>query len=419
MTRHSSIPAVSAGHRVSAPPFAAVLRAKVAALARLVYDVPWCVPPWGWAELAATIGAFATGRIVRGRAAEQFAEATRRFLNVSFALPVNRGRTAIELALLAMGVGHGDDVILPSYVCSSVLEAVTRVGATPVFADIDETLNLTAASIKAALTTRTKCVIVAHLYGRAAAIDEIEQLLRANDVRLIDDAAQAIGARCGPRLVGSFGDCGVVSCGPGKPLAGAAGGVLVTNDRDLYRRAAAISLEEERLTAVAGRTIGFWIWRRARRFTLPVRAVIDVLRGNPAEPPSPRARMSNVEARIALSQLEAIEQHAAARRSHARILITRLATLRGTLVTDLTSAGMAVKLVSILPSDGVSASDAVRLLARHGIEAQAGFTPLHRSDAETDARLATTMALRDRILTVPLDTRPRRTEPIVVTPELS
>ena len=92
----------------------------------------------------------------------------RSHLRVRYVLPVNRGRTGLELALRALDVGPGADVVLPSYVCRAVLDAVNRIEAHPVFADIGPDLNVTVETVKAALTPQTKCVIVPHLFGWVA-----------------------------------------------------------------------------------------------------------------------------------------------------------------------------------------------------------------------------------------------------------
>jgi dTDP-4-amino-4,6-dideoxygalactose transaminase len=328
-----------------------------------------------------------------------------------FALPVNRGRTAIAIGLRAMGIGPGDDVLLPSYLCRSVLDAILSTGARPIFADIGQDLNITAASVESSITPQTKCVIVSHLFGIAAAIDEIEPLLASRGVALMDDAAQALGARRGNRLVGSFGACGIVSCGPGKPLAGAAGGLLVTNDERLYARASAIRLELEPSTAVGNRAIQFWMWRRFRRYTLPAAVLVERLTGAAKEPAHVDARLSNLDAAIALDQFERLHRHAANRRRNAQRLVTRLSMLPARPVTDFSSSAIPVKLVYLLPESGLSVVEAIEILSQHGIEAEGGYAPLHTSYAD-DTRFPNTNSIWRRVLCVPLETQTRRSSPI-------
>jgi len=384
---------------------------KARSLVRRFYSVPWCVPAWGRDEFFATATALLTGSVVHGSSAEQFSAALREYLGMKFALPVNRGRTAIELGLRGMEIGDGDEVVMPSYVCRSVIEAVLRTGARPVFADIDETLNVTASSVAAAVSDRTKCVIVAHLFGRPAAIDEIEVLLAGSKITLMDDAAQALGARRGGRLVGSFGACGIVSAGPGKPLAGAAGGILVTNDPQLYERAAALENRFEAATEVATRAIRFWVWRRLRRYTLPFQILLERIGIAGAEPVHVNAALSNLDGAIALAQLEALERNAADRRRNAEILTQRLSMLPGKAVTDNSPDGMAVKFVHLLPANGPTVEEVLALLADSGIEAQGGYSPLHGAYC-SDVDLPNTAALWRRVLCVPLETRPKPIPPI-------
>jgi dTDP-4-amino-4,6-dideoxygalactose transaminase len=330
---------------------------------------------------------------------------------MKFALPVNRGRTAIEIGLRAMGIGPGDDVLLPSFLCRSVLDSVLNTGARPIFADIGGDLNVTPASVQSSLTPQTKCVIVAHLFGAPAAIDEIEALLESRGVALMDDAAQALGARRGDRLVGSFGACGIVSCGPGKPLAGAAGGLLVTNDERLYERASAMRLQLERSSAVGRRALQFWMWRRLRRYTLPFAVLLDRLKGAAKEPVHVNARLSNLDGAIALDQFERLHNHAADRRRNAQTLLGQLSTLPARCVTNFSSSAIPLKLAYVFPQRGLSVQEAIEILSEHGIEAEGGYAPLHTSYAD-DTRFPNTIAAWRRVLCVPLETRPTRSIPI-------
>jgi dTDP-4-amino-4,6-dideoxygalactose transaminase len=248
------------------------------------------------------------------------------------------------------------------------------------------------------------------LFGAAAPIDEIETLLSKKGVALMDDAAQALGVRRGDRLVGSFGACGIVACGPGKPLAGVGGGLLVTNDQALYERAAALRFEAERPGEVARRTIEFWIWRRLRRYTLPFNVLFERLAGEGREPLHINASLSNLDGGIALAQFESLESHAAARRRHAEVLVARLSSLPAQPVTDF-SSGMCVKLVYVLPESGPLVGDAIEILSDHGIEAQGGYSPLHQQYTD-DARLPTTASLWRRVLCVPVETGTTQSIPI-------
>jgi dTDP-4-amino-4,6-dideoxygalactose transaminase len=316
---------------------------------------------------------------------------------------VNRGRTAIEFALRAIGLGESDDVVLPSYVCRTVLDAILRAGARPVFADVGPDLHVTPESVKAAITVQTKCVIVPHLFGNTAPIDEIETMLKGTGIALIDDAAQSFGSRCSRRLIGTFGDCGIISCGPGKALAGPAGGLLITNSPELYDRAAVMSLGRESATAVARRVLSFWIWRRFRKYMLPFQIILDRILGPTEEPPYTACTMSNLDGAIALQQFHAFRQNDQTRRHNANVLLQALGTVANYSISDFSHDGMLIKLVIVLSAEGPTADKLIRLLANAGIECQRGYLPLHQEMKTAPAFLPSTEALWDRVVCIPVD----------------
>jgi dTDP-4-amino-4,6-dideoxygalactose transaminase len=349
-------------------------------LFRYFYKVPWCVPAWGWAEFLATVRCLATNSVIKGPYPRTFADETRIQLGIKYALPVNKGRVAIEIALKSLGISKEDDVVLPAYICSSVLESVTRAGARPVYADIGPDLHVTSGTIKRALTGRTKCVIVPHLFGNTAPIDEIETMLAGTGIALIDDAAQSFGALCAGRMVGTFGAFGIVSCGPGKSLAGAAGGLLVTNDGILFERASSFITEDENVSLVVGRVVSFWVWRRFRKVTLPVRIMLDrLLSCDTVGEVTNCCAMSNLDGAIALAQLKSRDDNARHRRHHASMLLGKLGNISGCSISDVSDESMYLKLVIVIPPNGISRDTFIQNLALAGIEAQGGYEPLRHA----------------------------------------
>ncbi len=368
---------------------------------RYFYAVPWCVPPWGWEEARRLLGAAMRGKIVSGSYPEAFAAQVKNFLGVRYAIPVSHARFGIELALRALNVTAESEVILPSYLCQSVLDAVVRAGGKPVFADVDGMLHLTAAEVQRRITTRTRCVIVPHLFGNVAPVDEIESLLRDTGIALIDDGAQSLGAVCRGRRIGTFGAFGIVSIGPGKSLAGPAGGLLLTDSEDLYRRAAAIPLPEERALHVLRRMSSFWIWRRWRRWTWPfymaAERVFDL-----TEDAESLSGMSNFDGAIAVSQFAHLSRNADLRKQNAAIFRDWLGDLAHGSISDF--SGMLVKLVIVLPETGRSSGDWIEALADVGIEAQIGYRPLHPASVEASSEFPNANGLWERVLCIPVDT---------------
>jgi dTDP-4-amino-4,6-dideoxygalactose transaminase len=157
----------------------------------------------------------------------------------AYAVAVANGTVALELALWSLGVGPGDEVVVPSRTFVATASAVVRLGATPVFADVDrEAQNITADSIADRLSSRTKAVIVVHLAGWPCDMDSIVAVARRHALYVIEDCAQATGARYHGRPVGSLGDVGAFSFCQDKIITTAGeGGMLVTNRLELWQRA--------------------------------------------------------------------------------------------------------------------------------------------------------------------------------------
>lgn len=145
------------------------------------------------------------------------------------------GSDALLLALMACGVGQGDEVITTPFSFFATVASIVRLGARAVFVDIDEsTFNIDASRIEAAITERTKAIMPVHLFGQCAEMDRINELARPNRIAVIEDAAQAIGAEHNGRRAGSLGIIGCFSFYPSKNLGGAGdGGLLTTNDPDI------------------------------------------------------------------------------------------------------------------------------------------------------------------------------------------
>jgi dTDP-4-amino-4,6-dideoxygalactose transaminase len=179
-----------------------------------------------------------SGRFVGGEMVERFEAAFATYCGCAETVGVANGTDAIQLALRALGIGPGDEVVVPANSFVATAEAVALAGATPRFADIDPwTLLMTAESAEAAVTSRTRAVIVVHLYGQMANMDALEEMTSRRGLILIEDAAQAHGATFRGRPAGSFGRAGCFSFYPGKNL-GAFGdaGAVVTSDAPLASR---------------------------------------------------------------------------------------------------------------------------------------------------------------------------------------
>lgn len=160
-----------------------------------------------------------------------------KFNKVSYAHAVSSGSTAVMTALAAVGIGMGDEVIVPPFTYIATIEAVLGVGALPVFADIDDTLCLDPVAVEKAITPRTKAVCVVHMCGATARMDEIKAVCEKHNLILVEDAAQAMGASYKGAPAGTIGKVGCYSFDFFKIITCGEGGAVVTNDKQVYLNA--------------------------------------------------------------------------------------------------------------------------------------------------------------------------------------
>ncbi len=177
----------------------------------------------------------------RGPNGIRFERAFAEWIGVRYGLAVTNGGAALHCALAAVGVGPGDEVIVPPLTFIATALAPTWLNAVPVFADIDEaTLNISPASIRERITERTKAIIPVHMHGRPCDMDEILAIAAEHDLPVVEDCAQAHGATYGGRKVGSIGDIATFSFCQNKHMTtGGEGGIVLTDDLELARRARA------------------------------------------------------------------------------------------------------------------------------------------------------------------------------------
>lgn len=176
---------------------------------------------------------------IMGREVAAFEEAFAEYVGARHCVAVNSGTAAIQLAVQACEIGAGDEVIVPTNSFFATAEGISTAGATPIFVDSDAvSYNIAVEKIEKAITPRTRAIMPVHLYGQAAALDEILEIARKHDLLVIEDAAQAHGAEYKNKRVGAFGAAGIFSFYPGKNLgAYGEGGAIVTNDDAVARKA--------------------------------------------------------------------------------------------------------------------------------------------------------------------------------------
>ncbi len=167
---------------------------------------------------------------------KEFAE----YIGVKYCLGVSHGTAALQVAMAALGIGPGDEVLLPGYFWVSTVGAVIRSGAIPALVDVDESFNMDPEDLKRKITRRTKAVVMVPMGGVMGQVEKVAAICKENNIFLLEDCAQSAGASQFGRKAGSFGDMAIFSFQINKNITAGEGGAVVTNSEDLYKKAFAI-----------------------------------------------------------------------------------------------------------------------------------------------------------------------------------
>jgi dTDP-4-amino-4,6-dideoxygalactose transaminase len=188
-------------------------------------------------EIQEVVEVLKSGFIAQGPKVAEFEEKFANYVGTEYAVAVSSGTTALHLALLAAGVGEGDEVITTPFSFAATGNSVLYTGAKPVFVDIDpQTYNLDPEKIQEAITPQTKSILPVHLYGQPADMDPISKIASENELFVIEDAAQAHGAIYKGKMVGALGDMACFSFYPTKNMTTSEGGIVTTNNSEMANK---------------------------------------------------------------------------------------------------------------------------------------------------------------------------------------
>jgi len=201
-----------------------------------VTTIPAAKPIIGDDERAAVDRVLQSGMLAQGPEVAAFESEFSDVVAGRHCIAVNSGTSALHMALLAAGVGPGDEVIVPSFTFAATANSVVLAGATPVFADIDEFFCLDPTAVEAAITPRTRAIMPVHLYGHPASMNRLSAIAVARGLLLFEDAAQAHAAAFGGTPVGAFGVAAAFSFYPTKNMTSGEGGMVVTADEGVARQ---------------------------------------------------------------------------------------------------------------------------------------------------------------------------------------
>jgi dTDP-4-amino-4,6-dideoxygalactose transaminase len=331
----------------------------------------------GWWSMGPRVAAFE----------REFAE----FCGVNHAFVVANGTAAIHIALLATGIGPGDEVIVPSLTFVAAANMVAAVGATPVFCDIvgDHDLNLDPTDVAAAITPRTRAIMPVHYGGYACDMDALETLCHTHDLILIEDAAHAPGAHHRGRRLGAIGTAGCFSFFSNKNLPVGEGGMITTSDDAVA--------EQIRLLRSHGMTTLTWDRHRGHASGYDV-----MLHGF-------NYRLDELRAAIGRVQLARLDDNNTARGRHVERYRAGLAMIAGVVMPfadQLEESESAYHLAEIVLPGGVDRNRVRESLAQAGVQTSVHYPPIHTFAAfasHAGARpLPRTDAVAERLLTLPL-----------------
>ena len=304
-------------------------------------------------------------------------------LGIEDAILCGSGSLALELALRTCHLDQGDEVIIPSFCCSTVVAPILAVGATPVLADVGSELNLTAETVDAARTGRTRAVLVPHLFGNPANIEEIVELGDANNIVVIDDAAQALGATIDGRRAGTFGDMGVLSFGAEKVCFGLGGGVLVSRSRGVLESAREVVLGHPSAAHTLARLTSTLVLRRWRGWTLPFQRMLSRAHEKSPQAPPKVYRceiMANLNATVARSLIHSLPENLHARRARVDAYHRLLGNESGIeLIRHSPGSACLTQVVRIVGKERGEdlAARIIAALGEAGYEVQGSYMPIH------------------------------------------
>lgn len=325
--------------------------------------IPVCTPLLGGNEVKYVTDAVSTGWISSsGSYVTKFEEAFSKYCGVKYGVAVCNGTVAIHLALAALGIGKGDEVIIPSFTMIATAFAVCYTGAVPVFVDADkETFNIDVTKIEEKITSKTKAIIPVHIFGNPCNMAEITRIAKKHNLYIIEDAAEAHGAEFGGKKVGSFSDIASFSFFANKNLTTGEGGMVLTDSEENYKKC-----------------------RYFKNMCFPV----DAPRIYSHEDIGFNYRMSNLHAAIGLAQTEKADEYRDMRIKNAKLYMEKLSDCPGIIFQKDEKDSLNVhwmNTIVINPSEyGHTKDELIAHLKENNIDTRLLFTSMHRQKSLID-----------------------------------
>ena len=342
--------------------------------------IPMAAPDISEADVQAVAEVVRSGRLALGPKTVAFEQLMADYVGVKHAVAVSSGTAALHLIVRALGIGPGDEVLVPSFTFAASVNAILYERATPVFVDIEpETYNLDPEDLERKMTKRTKAIMAVDIFGHPAEWDEILRIADKYGLKVIDDSCEALGAEYKGRKIGQFGDAAAFAFYPNKQMTTGEGGIIVTNNDDIARLARSMQNQ--------GRgEMGTWLLHERLGYNY---------------------RLDEMSAALGLSQLSRIEEFLNKRENVASMYSSALSSIpsvRTPAVKPHVRMSWFVYVVTLEPGlnrDAVSGE-----LEKRGIPTRGYFSPIHRQPyikqfiGKTEP-LPVTESVADRTLALP------------------
>lgn len=285
----------------------------------------------------------------KGKFINEFEKSFAEYIDIDYAVGVSNGTVAIHLALVALGIGEGDEVIVPTFTYIASANPIVQVGAKPVFVDSKkDTWQMDPGDIKKKITAKTKAIMVVHLYGHSCEMEAIMKIAKENNLFVIEDCAEAIGSKYKGKHVGTFGDVATFSFFGNKTITCGEGGMVVTNDATIY----------DRLVHFKGQGLAKYreYWHDTIGFNY---------------------RMTNIQAAIGLAQLEQVETFLAKKQQIAKWYQEGLKNVPLEFHKETEDVSHSYWMCSILVKKPQIRDELREYMKESGIETRPTFYPVH------------------------------------------
>jgi perosamine synthetase len=345
------------------------------------FRIPLSAPDITEGEISRVTDVLRGRMLSQGAVQREFEAAFAKLIGVDHAVAVSSGTAGLHLALVALGIGAGDEVVTSPFAVPATANAIRVAGAVPVFVDINETdLNLSTELVAHALTKRSRAILAVHTFGLPADMPALRTLCEERGLKLVEDACEGLGATLGSQPLGSFGDCGVFGFYPNKQITTGEGGMVVTGDRDLAGRLRAMRNHGREAS-------GAWLDQTGVGFNY---------------------RLSEIACALGLAQLERLDEILTRRATVAQRYQNNLAGQPAIQLPNMNSHGQHswfVFAIRLAPAfDGAARDRVFDGMTERGIQCGRYFAPLHLQPAaasEQHGRYPVSESVSERTLALP------------------